>query len=79
MPYGKEKTLSSISVVYTQGDTVVYLSTSLYDLKTNLVVTATYSDGSSSSTITSYSLSGTLVEGTSTVTYSGQMTTFNVD
>ena len=73
------KTLSSISAVYTQGDSVVYPSTSLNDLKSNLVVTANYSD-STTATITDYTLNGTLSVGTSTVTvtYSGKTTTFNV-
>lgn len=71
-------TLSSISAVYTQSGTV-YDTTPLNDLKTDLVVTATYSD-SSTVTITSYSLSGTLTVGTSTitVTYQDKTTTFNV-
>ena len=73
------KTLSSISAVYTQGDSVVYPSTSLNDLKSNLAVTATYSDDTTA-TITDYKLSGTLTVGNSTVTvtYSGKTTTFNV-
>ena len=73
------KTLSSISAVYTQGDTIVYNNSNLNDLKNNLVVTATYSDNSST-TITDYSLSGTLSVGTSTitVTYQNKTTTFNV-
>lgn len=70
--------LESISAVYTQSGTV-YPSTSLDDLKTDLVVTAHYDD-SSSETVTSYTLSGTLTEGTSTVTvsYGGKTTTFEV-
>lgn len=70
--------LSSISAVYTQsGD--VYASTPLDNLKADLVVTAHYSDGTSG-IVTNYSLSGTLAEGTSTitVTYSGETTTFTV-
>lgn len=71
-------TLVSISAVYTQGGTV-YDTDSLDSLKTDLVVTATYSD-SSTETVTTYTLSGTLTVGTSTitVTYSGKTTTFNV-
>ena len=72
--------LSSISAVYTQSGTV-YDTDSLDSLKTDLVVTATYSD-SSSETVPSadYTLSGTLAEGTSTVTvtYEGKTTTFTV-
>lgn len=70
--------LVSISAVYTQsGD--VYPSTSLDSLKTDLVVTAHYDD-SSTETVTTYTLSGTLEVGTSTVTvsYGGKSTTFNV-
>ena len=72
-------TLESISAVYTQGDTIVYPTTPLNNLKSNLVVTGTYSD-STTKTITDYSLSGTLTTGTSTitVTYNNKTTTFNV-
>lgn len=73
-------TLVSISAVYTQSG-AVYPSTSLDSLKTDLVVTATYSD-SSTATVPSadYTLSGTLAVGTSTVTvsYGGKTTTFSV-
>lgn len=73
-------TLSSISAVYTQSGTV-YNTDSLDSLKSDLVVTATYSD-SSTATIpsTDYTLSGTLTVGTSTVTvsYGGKTATFNV-
>ena len=71
--------LQSISAVYNQGDTLIYPTTSLDSLKNNLVVTATYSDNSTS-TITDYSLDGTLIVGTSeiTVTYQEKTTTFNV-
>ena len=70
--------LSSISAVYTQSGTV-YDNASLDDLKSDLVVTAHYSD-SSFETVTSYLLSGTLTAGTSTitVTYEDKTTTFNV-
>lgn len=73
-------TLSSISAVYTQSGTV-YTTDSLDSLKSDLVVTATYSD-SSTATVPSadYTLSGTLAVGTSTitVTYGGKTSTFNV-
>ena len=71
--------LTSISAVYTQGNSVVYPSTSLNGLKSNLVVTATYSD-STSATVTDYTLSGTLLVGTSTITvsYEGKNTIFEV-
>ena len=75
-----QATLSSISAVYTQSGTV-YDTDSLDSLKSDLVVTAHWSN-STTSTVPSadYTLSGTLVEGTSTVTvsYGGKTTTFNV-
>ena len=74
-------TLTSISAVFTQGQTVVYDTDSLDSLKPMLVVTATYSD-SSTQTVPSadYTLSGTLTAGTSTITvsYGGQTATFSV-
>lgn len=74
-------TLTSISAVFTQGQTVVYDTDSLDSLKSMLVVTATYSD-SSTQTVpsTDYTLSGTLTVGTSTITvsYGGQTDTFTV-
>lgn len=71
-------TLVSISAVYTQTGTV-YDTESLDDLREDLVVVATYND-SSTKTVTDYELSGTLTEGTSTITvsYGGKSTTFNV-
>lgn len=70
--------LSSISCVYTQSGTV-YDTDSLDSLKSDLVVTAHYSD-QSTETVTTYTLSGTLTEGTSTITvlYGGKTTTFDV-
>ena len=70
--------LTSITCVYTQSGTV-YTTDSLDSLKSDLVVTAHYDD-SSTATVTSYTLSGTLTEGTSTITvsYGGKSTTFNV-
>lgn len=70
--------LVGISAVYTQSGTV-YDTDSLDDLKDDLVVTAHYSD-STTETVTTYTLSGTLVEGTSTITvaYGGKTTTFTV-
>lgn len=72
--------LTSISAVYTQSGTV-YDTDSLDSLKTDLVVTAHYSDSSTATVASSdYTLSGTLTTGTSTVTvtYSGFTTTFSV-
>ena len=70
--------LLSITCVYTQSGTV-YDTASLDDLKPDLVVTAHWSDNTTS-TITTYTLSGTLTVGTSTitVTYGGKTTTFTV-
>ena len=70
--------LDYITAVYTQGGTV-YDTDSLDSLKADLVVTAHNSD-STTETVTTYTLSGTLAEGTSTITvsYGGKTTTFNV-
>lgn len=70
--------LSSITAVYTQTGTV-YRTDALSVLRSGLVVTANYSD-STSAVVFGYALSGTLTEGTSTitVTYGGKTTTFNV-
>lgn len=69
-------TLSSISVTYSGGDVAV--GTAVSDL-TGIVVTAHYSDGSSE-TVTGYTLSGTIAEGSNTVTvsYGGKSATFTV-
>lgn len=73
------RTVSSISAVFNQGNNVVYTTDSLNSLKQYLTVTATYSD-SGSETVSDYTLSGTLEEGTSTITasYGGKTTTFDV-
>ena len=70
--------LSSITAVYTQSGTV-YDTDSLDSLMSDLVVTAHYSDNTTA-TVTNYTLSGTLTEGTSTITvsYGGKTTTFTV-
>lgn len=70
--------LVSISAVYTQSGTV-YDTDSLDSLRADLVVTATYSNGNVQ-TVTDYVLSGTLAEGTSTITvsYGGKTATFEV-
>ena len=73
-------TVVSISAVYTQSGTV-YDTDSLDSLKANLVVTATFNDSSTSIVPSAdYTLSGTLTDGTSTVTvsYSGKTTAFSV-
>lgn len=71
-----EKTLSSISATYTGGNVAV--GTALTDL-TGITVTATYSDGSTAN-VTGYTLSGTIAEGSNTITvsYGGKTTTFIV-
>lgn len=71
--------LVSISVVYTQSGTV--LSTDDLDvLRSDLVVTATYGDGTTRA-VTAYTLSGTLNVGISTVTvdYFGNTSTISVN
>ena len=69
-------TLSSISATYSGGDVAV--GTAVNDL-TGIVVTAHYSDGSTE-TVTNYTLSGTIAEGSNnvTVSYGGKTTTFTV-
>lgn len=71
-----EVTLSSISATYSGGDVAV--GTAVTDL-TGIVVTAWYSDGSTA-TVTDYTLSGEIVEGSNTITvsYGGKTTTFTV-
>lgn len=77
-PPAPPASLTGITAVYTQSGTV-YDTDSLNDLKSDLVVTAHYSD-STTGIVTGYTLSGTLAAGTSTITvaYSGKTTTFNV-
>lgn len=74
-----QKTLESITAVFVQGDTVIYDTDSLDDLKPMLTVTAHYDDGTSA-TVTAYTMSGTLTVGTSTITvsYGGKTATFDV-
>lgn len=70
--------LQSISAVYTQPGTI-YEGEPLEDLEDGLVVTAHYTSGYEVE-VTGYELSGSLTEGTSTVTvtYQEKTTTFNV-
>lgn len=72
--------LVSISAVYTQSG-VVYDTDSLDDLKSDLVVTALYSDNTTEVITSGYTLSGTLTAGTSTITvsYEEKTTTFTVN
>ena len=70
----------SITATYTQSGTV-YDTDDLDSLKADLVVTANYSGGTSETVPASnYTLSGTLAEGTSTITvsYAGLTDTFDV-
>ena len=71
--------VSSITAVFTQGSSVIYTTDSLDTLKQYLAVTAYYENGTSGA-VEGYTLSGTLTEGTSTITVSfgGKTTTFNV-
>lgn len=73
-----QATLVSISAEYTQSGTV-YDTDTLDSLKTDLVVTAHYDD-QTTAVVTAYTLSGTLADGTSTITvsYNGKTTTFDV-
>lgn len=70
--------VTAISATYTQSGTV-YDTDNLNSLKNDLVVTATYAD-TTTGTVSDYALSGTLAEGTSTitVTYVGKTDTFDV-
>lgn len=71
----------SISATFTQGDTVVTEATELDTLKNNLVVTATDEDGVTSTlSADDYTLTGTLIIGTSTITvhYGDKTDTFDV-
>ncbi len=73
--------LVSISAVFSQGQTVIYDTDSLDSLKQYLVVTALYDDQTTETLEDSaYTLSGTLVGGTSTITviYYNKTTTFTV-
>lgn len=73
------KALLSITAVYTQSGTV-YDTDSLDSLKDDLVVTAYYDDGTTADVTSASTLSGTLTEGTSTVTvtYEEKTASFNV-
>lgn len=76
----EQATVTNISASYTQSGTV-YDTDTLDSLKNDLVVTATWSSGTTSTVASNdYTLSGTLETGTSTITvsYSGKTTTFDV-
>ena len=71
--------VTSISAVFTQGSAIIYSNSNLDTLRQYLVVTATYSD-STTTVVTDYTLSGTLEVGTSTITagYGGKTDSFTV-
>ena len=71
-----EEGVTSISATYSGGDVAVGTAVSAL---TGIVVTAHYSDGTSA-TVTGYTLSGTIAEGSNTITvsYGGKMATFTV-
>lgn len=71
--------LASISAAFDAGGNTIYTDDTLDSLKQYMTVTAHYSDGTSE-TINNYTLSGTLTDGTSTITvaYDGKTTTVNI-
>ncbi len=71
--------VTSIDAVFNQGTATIYDSYELNELKQYLTVTANYNNGTSA-VVNDYALSGTLAEGTSTITasYGGQSDTFDV-
>lgn len=71
--------ISNEYLALTKLGTVIYDTDSLNTLKQYLTVTATYAD-TTTAIVTNYTLSGTLTEGTSTITvsYGGKTDTFNV-
>ena len=75
-PSEPTKTLTSISATYSGGS--VSAGTSVNNL-TGITVKANYSDGSTEN-VTGYTLSGTIAEGSNTITviYGGKTTTFTV-
>lgn len=76
VPINPEVTLAGITATYSGGD--VAIGTALNNL-TGVVVKAVYSDGSTA-TVTDYTLTGEIAEGSNTITvsYSGKTTTFAV-
>ena len=76
-----DNVVESITAIFTQGANVIYDTYLLDTLIPYLSVTATWSNGTTAAVSdTDYVLSGTLVEGTSTitVTYEGESDTFTV-
>ena len=72
--------LVRITAVFTQGSAVIYPDTPINNLKAYLTVTGYYEDGTLKH-ISDYSLSGTLITGTSVITVlkEGKTTIFNVN
>jgi hypothetical protein len=77
--YAGGASLVSITAVFNSGQNVIYDITPLNDLKRYLTVTGQYDDGTTKS-VSNYTLTGTLSEGTSTITVIKDevTTTFNV-
>lgn len=75
-----EAGIESITAVFEQGQNVIYDTDSLEDLRQYLTVTANLED-TTSIEVTTYTLSGTLTAGSSTitVTYGGKTTTFTAN
>ena len=73
------KNVISISAVFDSGGNTIYSDDTLETLKQYLTVTASYDD-ETSGTVSTYTLSGTLAVGTSTITveYGGATTSFTV-
>lgn len=71
--------VTGLTAVFNQGTAVIYETDSLETLRQYLTVTASYSTGSSA-VVSGYTLSGTLTEGTSTITasFGGETATFSV-
>lgn len=75
----KDVVVTGLSAVFEQGNHVIYDNASLDSLRQYLTVTASFDDETSAE-VSNYTLSGTLAEGTSTITasFGGQSDTFTV-
>lgn len=73
------KSVTSITAVFQQSGVTIYENSNIEILRNFLTVTAFYDDNTSEE-VTTYTLSGTLTAGTSTITatYAGKSATFNV-
>lgn len=78
--FGATPAVTSISAVFSSGGATIYTDDALDSLRQYITVTAHYAD-STRAIVTDYTLSGTLVEGTSTlsVTYSGISTSVTIN